>query len=188
MKIFVLKKLLIIPFIGMLFLGVSSCNAQKQSEEASKETKTSEQKPVEKSSQSSTEHPIIDFTLQSISDKKISLTDFLGNKIILMNFWATWCPYCVMEIPKLNTIETTHKNQVKVLSIDILEKPEKVKKFAEQKGIKFDVLLDIKGEVAKKYGIRGTPTSIVIDKNKNFAYFGYELEKAEKVIESLLHE
>jgi peroxiredoxin len=186
-----LQKIFVISILGIFFLA-GSCTAQKESAESPGNAKKTQPEAVDTSSTGRSEgddpqyQPAIDFALMSISDNKVSLTDFLGHKIVLMNFWATWCPYCITEIPHLNKIETSLADQVKLLSIDILEKPEKVKGFASKKGIKFDVLLDRQGEVARKYRVRGTPTSIVIDKQGNIVYYGYELNKAEQVIMSLL--
>lgn len=180
MNIRTLQKIVIFPMLGF-FLIAGGCSGKKQSEESQE----SNQKQLA-SDNNSLAHPALDFSLQSITDKKISLTDFLGNKIILMNFWATWCPYCITEIPRLNEIKATFADHVQVLSIDILEGPEKVKKMAQKEGITYDVLLDQKGEVARRYRVKGTPTSIVIDKKGNIAYYGYELHKAEQVIESLI--
>jgi len=175
-----LQKMFILPMLG-LFLIAGSCSGKKQSENSQE---TNQQQLA--GDNNSLAHPALDFTLQSISDQKISLTDFLGNKIILINFWATWCPHCITEIPSLNKIKATLADHVQVLSIDILESPEKVKKMAQRKGIKYNVLLDQKGEVARRYRVKGTPTSIVIDKKGNIAYYGYELHKAEQVIKSLM--
>jgi peroxiredoxin len=180
MNIRTLQKIVIFPMLG-LFLITGSCSGKKDS----KETQESNQKQLADDNNALT-HPDLDFTLQSTNDKKISLTDFLGNKIIIMNFWDKWCPYCITEIPRLNKIKTTLADHVQVLSVDILESPEKVKKMAQQKGIKYDVLLDQKGEVARRYRVKGTPTSIVIDKKGNIAYYGYELDRAEQVIKSLI--
>jgi len=186
---------MIIPMMGILLMA-SSCKAQKQPSEQTGMNKKSESKdapaPDEakksdpSSSTSTSTMPAMDFTLQSIRNQKVSLTDFLGNKIVLINFWATWCPYCVAEIPHLNKIEKSLSEQVKFLSIDIGEKPEKVQSFAKKKEVLFDVLLDQQGEVARRYRIKGTPTNIVIDKKGNIVYYGYELNKAEQVIMGLL--
>lgn len=188
---------MIIPLMGILIMA-TSCKAQKQPSEQAEVSQKSETKPsaneaqkapstgeASKSSPSNT-MPALDFTLQSIRNQKVSLTDFLGNKIILINFWATWCPYCVAEIPHLNKIEKSLAEQVKFLSIDIGEKPEKVQNFARQKNVAFDVLLDQQGEVARRYRVKGTPTNIVIDKKGNIVYYGYELNNAEQAIMRLL--
>jgi len=186
-----IQKIFIISILGIFFLA-GSCTAQKESAESPGNAKKEQPEEAGPSSTGRSGenapqfHPAIDFTLMSVNDKKVRLTDFLGHKIILMNFWATWCPYCITEIPHLNKIETSLIDQVKLLSVDILEKPEKVRSLVRKKGIKFDVLLDQQGEVARKYRVRGTPTSIVIDKQGNIVYYGYELNKAEQVIMSLL--
>jgi len=187
---------MIIPIIGILLMA-TSCKAQKQPSEqtgidqrseAGNKPATEEARntPSSSSTSSSSAMPAMDFTLQSIRNQKVSLTDFLGNKIVLINFWATWCPYCVAEIPHLNKIEKSLADQVKFLSIDIGEKLEKVQSFAKKKEILFDVLLDEQGDVARRYRIKGTPTNIVIDKKGNIVYYGYELNKAEQVIMGLL--
>ncbi|MEW5818059.1 MAG: TlpA disulfide reductase family protein [Spirochaetota bacterium] len=197
MKMAILRKVMIIPVMGILLMA-TSCKAQKQPSEQAEVNQKSEAKPSVNEAQKapstaeapksspSNAMPALDFTLQSIRNQKVSLTDFLGNKIVLINFWATWCPYCVAEIPHLNKIEKSLAEQVKFLSIDIGEKPEKVQNFARQKGVVFDVLLDQQGEVARRYRVKGTPTNIVIDKKGNIAYYGYELNKAEQVIMRLL--
>ncbi|MEW6381875.1 MAG: TlpA disulfide reductase family protein [bacterium] len=197
MKMAILRKVMIIPVMGILLMA-TSCKAQKQPSEQAEVNQKSEAKPSANEAQKaqptnetpksspSNAMPALDFTLHSIRNQKVSLTDFLGNKIVLINFWATWCPYCVAEIPHLNKIEKSLAEQVKFLSVDIGEKPEKVQNFARQKGVVFDVLLDQKGEVARRYRVKGTPTNIVIDKKGNIVYYGYELNKAEQVIMSLL--
>ncbi|MEW5800796.1 MAG: TlpA disulfide reductase family protein [bacterium] len=188
MRMTILRKMTIFTAIGF-FLMVSSCKAQKQ---ASEQAGVNQKNTAEKSSSNDEANkkdpavPALDFTLQSIHDQKVSLTDFLGNKVILINFWATWCPYCVAEIPHLNKIEKSLADQVKFISIDIGEKPEKVLNFAKKKDVAFDVLLDQQGDVARRYRVKGTPTNIVIDKKGNIVYYGYELNKAEQVIMGLL--
>lgn len=180
-------------FVIVLFLFAGSCTAEKQTtnqkeiQEEESSTKM-ESPPLEagKKLPPSGGHPVLDFTLQNLEGKKVSLTDYLGHKIVLMNFWTTWCPYCLVEIPHLNKIHSQLTDQVKVLSIDIAEDNEKVKRLVKQKGVQFEVLLDQHGEVARKYRVRGTPTTVVIDKQGNIAYLGHELKQAELVIKELL--
>jgi thiol-disulfide isomerase/thioredoxin len=191
----VVRRMMIFPLMIILLMA-TSCKAQKQvsektgvnqkSESQNAPAKNEARKSDSSSSTPSSTMPAMDFTLQSIRNQKVSLTDFLGNKIILLNFWATWCPYCVAEIPHLNKIEKSLSGQVKFLSIDIGEKPERVQSFAQKKEILFDILLDQQGEVARRYRVKGTPTNIVIDKKGNIVYYGYELDKAEQVIMGLL--
>src|SRR3989337_2651577 len=77
------------------------------------------------------------FELPDINGKKVSLTDFKG-KVVLINFWATWCGPCKAEMPSLNSLYSTFKNEgfvVLAVSIDTSEKP--VKSFVSEKGIAF---------------------------------------------------
>ena len=199
----ILRKIMIFPILG-IFLMATSCTAKNQSSETDSTGQKSKVEKAEKGSpsadedkkaqaidevkkSSSTSSDVIpDFSLPSIRNQKVSLSNFLGNKIILINFWATWCPYCVAEIPHLNKIEKSLAEQVKFLSIDIGESSEKVQSFARRKEVLFDILLDERGEVARRYRVKGTPTNIVIDKKGNIVYYGYELNRAEQAIMSLL--
>ncbi len=81
------------------------------------------------------------FALPDINGKKVSLSDFKG-KVVLINFWATWCGPCKAEMPSLNSLYSTFKNEgfvVLAVSIDTSEKP--VKSFVSEKGIAFPVLM-----------------------------------------------
>lgn len=104
------------------------------------------------------------FTLESLNGEKISLDDLKGKKV-LINFWATWCPYCVQEMPDLNKLYVENKDKdLVVLAVDIGETKETVESYLKDKNYEFTVLLDKNGEVANQYMIRGIPTSYLIDK------------------------
>jgi cytochrome c biogenesis protein CcmG/thiol:disulfide interchange protein DsbE len=104
-----------------------------------------------------------DFTLTSIDGKSITLSDYRGT-VVLLDFWATWCGPCRMEIPELSTLYATYKDQgLVIISIDLQEKPSDVGTFAEQNGMVWMVVVDQDGAVADKYGIQYIPTLILID-------------------------
>lgn len=123
-----------------------------------------------------------DFTLDSIDGRKVTLTDYRYEKVILLVFWATWCPFCVEEIPELNRIVDNYKDKVEVLGIDIREDLKHVRGFIEKKGIKYTVLLDSTGEVAKRYGVVGIPKNVLIDKEGRILYKGHSVEECEEKI------
>ncbi len=106
------------------------------------------------------------FTLPDINGKKVSLSDF-KDKVVLLNFWATWCGPCKAEMPSLNNLSTTFKNEgfvVLAISIDPSDKP--VRSFVLEKGITFPVLMDPDKEVYfDLYAIFALPTSFLIDRN-----------------------
>lgn len=103
------------------------------------------------------------FTLSDMSGKSVSLADFRG-KVVVLDFWATWCPPCKKEIPDFVELQKQYGPQgVQVVGI-ALDQPDKVRAFAEQNGINYPVLLG-NDELTVKYGgIDGIPTTFVIDK------------------------
>lgn len=123
----------------------------------------------------SAETGLIDFSLQDLNGKTISSADFKG-KALIMFFWATWCPYCRVEIPvlakKYNEIKG---NNIELLAIDIGEKPDKVAKFMSQAKAEFPVLLDIDSRVANSYNLLGIPTIILINSQGKIVFQGNDL-------------
>lgn len=87
------------------------------------------------------------------------------NKVVLINFWATWCTPCRLEMPQFEKLYLKHKEAgLEILAINCDEEQEDVEKYLQKSTISFPVLLDREGDVAKRYGVRAYPTSILIDK------------------------
>jgi peroxiredoxin len=105
-----------------------------------------------------------DFTLTDLSGHELKLSDFRG-KVVLLNFFATWCASCVWEMPEMEALYKAYKDKgfaVLAVSLDFAG-PEKVKKFAQKKGLTFPIVMDTRKEVAKKYGLKGPPLTYLID-------------------------
>lgn len=106
-----------------------------------------------------------DFALNDITGKKVNLSEFRG-KVVLLNFWATWCGPCKAEMPSLNNLYNEYKDKgfvVLAVSVDTSEKP--VKSFAREHKLAFPVLLDKDKAVSfDEYAVLGLPTTFLIDK------------------------
>lgn len=128
--------------------------------------------------------PAEDFTLTALDGNAVTLSDFKGKENVLLVFGATWCPYCIEEIPTLKDLHAQYGTQgLAILALDIREPLDKVRAFADKKGITYTVLLDSDGTVAAHYGVRGIPTNIFIDKNGEILYRGsLDREKVESLL------
>ena len=107
-----------------------------------------------------------DFTLKDLSGRPVQLSSLRG-KVVLVNFWATWCPPCREEIPsmmKLNSAMAGKPFQMVSVSIDEGGVPE-IESFFKTSGYSLPSYTDPGGAAAKTYGITGVPESFLIDKN-----------------------
>ncbi len=111
------------------------------------------------------------FTLPGISGKDYSLKDFRG-KVVLLNFWATWCPPCKAEIPSLIRLNHMFSNEGLVI-LGISEDnrgADVVVPFAKSYGMDFAVLLDPSREVGNLYSIGGVPETFLVGKDGKIKY------------------
>jgi cytochrome c biogenesis protein CcmG/thiol:disulfide interchange protein DsbE len=104
-----------------------------------------------------------DFTLQD-SDRTVTLNQFRG-QIVVLNFWATWCPPCVEELPSLMTMqEMTRKKGVVVLGVSIDVDGDAYHRFLKLHGIDFLTVRDPEQKVPTIYGTSGWPETYIIDR------------------------
>jgi peroxiredoxin len=105
-----------------------------------------------------------DFTLPDVDGRPVRLRDLRG-KLVFLNFWATWCPPCRLEMPGMERLYQIFKQTafaMLAVSID-RQGVEAVKPFMEELHLTFPALLDPQSEVARQYGLRGLPTTYLID-------------------------
>ncbi len=104
-----------------------------------------------------------DFTLRTLEGERVSLKDYRG-KVIFLNFWATWCGPCRMEMPSMEKLWQDFKEEnFLILAVNIQEESKLVSSFMKEMNLSFPVLLDEKGSVARSYGIRGIPTTFFLN-------------------------
>ncbi len=106
--------------------------------------------------------PTPDFTLKDLNGEDVSLSDYKG-QYVLINFWATWCGYCDMEMPDLEKFDEENEDLV-VLAVDVKEKLSDVADYISKNGYDFKVVLDSEGKTANTYKVSGFPTSYFVDK------------------------
>jgi thiol-disulfide isomerase/thioredoxin len=113
-----------------------------------------------------------DFTLKDQKGNNVKLSSFRG-KAVFINFWATWCGFCKMEMPSIEKVYEKRKDEIIILAINWTsteKEPGKqsadiVKDFIRLTGYTFPVLLDVDGKIAEDYLVRGIPVNFFIDKN-----------------------
>lgn len=127
-----------------------------------------------------------DFTLQDLDGKPVTLSKHRGKKVVILDFWATWCGPCRMVMPQVERYAAKHPEDVALLSINQKEDRERVASFVRNHGMPAHVLLDTEGEVSDVYRVYGLPTLFIIDKQGvlRFKHIGFrpdlesQLEKA----------
>ncbi len=138
-------------FLACLFLSVTACS-KTESQKAGGVVK--EQSPAP------------DISVVSLANGKPLKLSSLKGSVVLLNFWATWCPPCREEIPsmmKLNSAMTGKPFQMVAVSIDEGGKPV-IESFFKDTGLLLPTYIDESGAAAKAYGITGVPESFIIDK------------------------
>ncbi len=120
-----------------------------------------------------------DFTLTTLEGETVHLSDYRG-QIVLLNFWASWCPPCNEELPALNAYYAAHKDQgLVLLGVDVDETADVVRDFVQQKGITYPILLDPQGKASADYSVTGMPTTFIIDREgRLIGYWPGELTEA----------
>ena len=111
-----------------------------------------------------------DFALKDIDGKVHHLSDYRG-KIVMVNFWATWCPPCRLELPSMEKLwQATQHKDVIMLAINIGEDADTIFTFTADYPVTFPLLMDRDSSVISKYPVLGLPTSFVIDPKGRIIY------------------
>lgn len=115
-------------------------------------------------------HAAPDFTAPDVQGRPVRLADFRGKRVVLLNFWATWCVPCRLEMPTIEQAYGDYKARglaILAVSIDVGHLPvvaANVAQFMEELKLTFPALLDPEMEVARRYGVFGIPTTFLIDR------------------------
>ena len=157
---------MMILFAAISFLALTSCGgvAPASTTTAGSADTSSDVEP------SSSSGNLTDFVLKDVNGRSHALTDYLGKKVILISFWATWCEPCKKEMVQLQALFDEHKDSgLMILSIS-MDEPETqgdARTYIKQRGYTFPVLLDTETQVTNQLNPRrAAPFSLVIGKDE----------------------
>jgi peroxiredoxin len=138
-------------------------------------------------------HPAPDFALKALDGRTVRLSQLRGKKVVLLNFWATWCPPCRLEMPTMQKIYADYKDKgLEILAINIeSDATEEIREFMRELRLTFPLLLDPDMKVTRKYRLIGLPVSILIDRRgviqwKTLGYHDWTDKESRSRIEALL--
>ena len=104
-----------------------------------------------------------DFSYRDAAGNQVSLRDDLIGQVVLLNFWATWCPPCVYEMPFLEEAHRQLPDNAIILAVNAGENADTVSAFVAEHGLTLPVVLDQGGAISAMYRAYQLPTSIIID-------------------------
>lgn len=126
-------------------------------------------------------------------NKSLALEDYRG-KVVLLDFWASWCPPCLKSLPKYNDLRREiGTSQFEVVAVNVDENTEDAKKFLQKHPVSYPIAKDPKGVLPGVFGVKAMPTSYLIDKNGvvkyvHAAFKEGDIEKLKIEIEKLIAE
>jgi peroxiredoxin len=108
-------------------------------------------------------YPAPDFTLIDLDGNAVRLVDYRG-KVVFLNFWATWCPPCRIEMPAMEELYQEYKDKdVVIIGVDLGESRSSVQSFVEENDYSWTFVIDSTGEVARDYMVTLIPSSFFVD-------------------------
>jgi peroxiredoxin len=126
----------------------------------------------------------VNFTLTDLNGKSWTLKDLKG-KVVMLNFWATWCPPCRKEMPDLESLYKQFAGQGLLILGVTDDDPEKVRTFVQKQGTTYPVLLDPGSKVSQLLHINGIPKTFVYDGNGNIVSQSIDMRTRRQFLEML---
>lgn len=125
------------------------------------------EEPVADSGLAAAGSPAPGFQLQTLDGTAVSLADYQGD-VVVINFWATWCPPCRAEMPGIQAVYETYKaDGLTVLAVNAQEDTDTIQAFLQETGFTFPVLPDPYGQAIRAYGVRSFPATFILNRDGN---------------------
>ncbi|MFQ5904340.1 MAG: TlpA disulfide reductase family protein [Candidatus Binatia bacterium] len=133
------------------------------------------------------------FTSSTLDGGNMGLVDFKG-RLVLLNFWATWCPPCRLEMPSMEKLYREFKGQgLEIVAMNFMEKPEPINQFLKENGITFTILLDRTGDISQRYKVHALPVTFLIGREgdllaKSLGYKDWHTKEVRQFVSLLLRD
>ena len=134
-----------------------------------------------------------DFTTEDAAGNRVSSRSFRG-RVVLLNFWATWCPPCRLEMPSMERLYGEFRGQgLEIVAVNFMESRELVQAFAREQNLTYPMLLDRRSDIAERYGVMRLPETVVIGRSgeviaKTTGYKDWYKEDVRELVSALLED
>lgn len=128
------------------------------------------------------------FSLLDLNGKEHSLGSYSG-KWVLLNFWGTWCPGCIDELPALNDLASNYKTRVTVVSVALNDSPEALRNFLAKQSVSYAILLGgtFDDRFARRYNVHIAPTNVVIAPDGEVRFVGVGQMSLKGAVQTIAH-
>ena len=112
------------------------------------------------------------FEVTTLTGETFRLSDYAGEKPVYLKFWATWCSYCKVEMPHLQSMHNQYGDDVEVLAVNvgINDSIANIERFFNSGGFNVPTMIDQQGDLVSAFGVVGTPHHVLINKDGEIAY------------------
>ena len=131
------------------------------------------------------------FSTEDAAGNPVNSTSFRG-KLVVLNFWATWCPPCRLEMPAMERLYQEFRGKgLEIVAVNFMESREQVQAFAEEQKLTYPMLLDGKAEIAEQYGVMRLPETVLIGRKgevlaKSIGYKDWYKDDVRELVAALL--